>query len=134
MKPEHRHVDWEKVLAVVTDRATAAIEAEERLDRLIFPLLSDEQLWWAIQQAQEILDDRYPMNSTELRCPECGHEDYFKVELYQWADLHRHGAEVDMDMNPDWSAECACVCRECDHADRLWRFMKAWRERHPQGE
>jgi len=84
--------------------------------------LSDDELIALIEEAQRLLDTRHPLNQTALKCPQCGQEEEFRVEVYQWGDLDRYGASTDNDCDPAWGAESACNCPRCEYAGRLVDF------------
>jgi len=119
-----RHnIDWNEILAAIPDKEAARAEADEHFTQLVLPLLSDAQLQFLIEESQHALDQRYPPNKTDLRCPKCGQTEVFRVEVYQFADVHADGAEVDIDADPAWGAESACNCQECEYAGRVRDFQ-----------
>lgn len=78
-----------------------------------------------IEEAQRLLDDKHPLNPTELKCPQCGHSDHLRMEVYHWADWEPDGASVDTDCDPAWGAESACNCPECEFTGRVVDFINS---------
>ena len=76
-----------------------------------------------IEEAQRLLDETHPLNPTQLKCPKCGYDRYFRIEGYQWLDWEPHGASADNDSDPAWGAESACNCPECNYPGRVLEFM-----------
>jgi len=116
-------VDWETILNTVENKEAAAVEVNERFDRLILPLLTDDQLQFLIEQSQAVLDKRHGLNRPDLVCPKCGQTETFRVETYAWADVHEHGAEIDLDSDPAWGAESACNCTECEYTGVIRDYL-----------
>ena len=63
------------------------------------------------------------MNPENLKCPKCGHEEYFRIEAYQWIDWEPHEITVEPNHDPAWGAESACSCPECNYQGRVLDFI-----------
>ena len=87
--------------------------------------LSPGELIDIIEEAQRLLDEKHPLNPTELKCPQCGHSDYLRMEVYHWADWESGSASVDTDCDAAWGAESACNCPECEFAGRVVDFLNS---------
>jgi|GEM_PF-6127840 len=116
-------VDWDEIMNTVGNKETAATEANQHFDRLILPLLTDPQLQFLIEQSQAVLDKRHGLNRLDLVCPKCGQREVFRVEVYAWADVHGHGAEIDLDSDPAWGSESACNCPECEYTGVIRDYL-----------
>ena len=93
---------------------------------------SNQELIEILEEAQRLLDNRIPLNPTDLRCPQCGQTIRFRVEVYQWGDLDYHGASTDNDRDPAWGAESACNCPRCEYAGRVVDYIAPSQEPKPQ--
>jgi hypothetical protein len=92
---------------------------------------SSQELIEIMEEAQRLLDDRIPLNPTDLICPQCGQSKRFRVELHQWADLDRHGADPDLSTDPAWGAESACNCTECEYTGRVADYLVQGQDTKP---
>ena len=67
-----------------------------------------------IEDGQGVLNERLPMNPSNLVCPQCGHTKYFRIEAYQWIDWEPDEITMEPNHEPAWGAESPCCCPECN--------------------
>ena len=56
-----------------------------------------------------------------IRCPECGHEDAFRIEAQIMVIVRDDGTE-DGGGDYAWDDESPCRCAECNHAGKIKRL------------
>jgi Zn ribbon nucleic-acid-binding protein len=56
-----------------------------------------------------------------IRCPQCGHEDGFRIEAQITVYVNDDGTE-DEGGHYAWDGESPCSCAECDHAGTIKDF------------
>lgn len=98
-------------------------EAENHMSQLSIGYLSDTRLLQLIEISQQVLDKRYQINPTKLRCPQCQSSGPFRMEIYHWADFDDGSVSVDIDSEPAWGAESACNCPQCEYSGRVIDFI-----------
>jgi len=89
--------------------------------------LTLEELIRLCEEAQRLLDKAHPLNSSDLKCPQCGQSRHVRMEVYHWADWESDCVSVDIDRDPAWGAECACNCPECEFSGHVLDFLPAGR-------
>ena len=85
--------------------------------------LPGPELIAAIEECQRLLDGDLALSPTNLKCPKCGHTGYFRIEAYQWIDWEPHEITADPNHDPEWGAESACNCPECNYPGRVLDFI-----------
>jgi hypothetical protein len=99
----HRHgIDWDKELA----RAQAFYEQDvEGLE-------------------QEASESVARPDISELRCPKCGHEDSFVIEVSECLLMFADGIVLHGDSGEEWGDWSYCRCHSCDHRATVYQFRK----------
>ena len=85
--------------------------------------LTGHELIATIEACQRLLDGDLTLSPTKLKCPKCGHTGYFRIEAYQWIDWEPREITANPNHDPEWGAESACNCPECNHPGRVLDFI-----------
>ena len=95
----HHGIDWEKELA----RAQGFFEqdiAESQPEAVSLP-------------APEIED---------LRCPKCGQNESFVIEVSECLLMFHDGTVLEGDTGEEWDDSSSCRCHECQHMGSVYQF------------
>ena len=61
----------------------------------------------------------------ELRCPKCGHEESFVIEVSECLLMFADGVVLHGDSGEEWGDWSYCRCHSCDHRGTVYQFRKA---------
>jgi len=60
----------------------------------------------------------------DLRCPQCGHEDSFVIEVNECLLMFADGIVLHSDCGEEWGDWSPCRCHSCDHRGTVFQFRK----------
>ena len=69
----------------------------------------------------------------DLRCPECGHEDSFVIEVSECLLMFEDGVVLHGDSGEEWGDSSYCRCHECCHRGTVYQFRKSRKEAQSNG-
>ena len=65
---------------------------------------------------------------SELRCPNCGHEQSFVIEVSECLLMFADGVVLHGDSGEEWGDWSSCRCHECCHRGTVYQFRKPKQE------
>ena len=65
-----------------------------------------------------------PESIEELRCPKCGHEEDFIIEISECVIMFTDGTELDSDEPLKWNDRSFCKCRQCNYTGTVFQFWR----------
>lgn len=77
------------------------------------------------QQEQDSLPDP---TIQDLRCPQCGHEESFVIEVSECLLMFADGVVLHGDSGEEWGDWSSCRCHECCHRGTVYQFRKPKQE------
>jgi len=66
---------------------------------------------------------------SELRCPNCGHEQSFVIEVSECLLMFADGVVLHGDSGEEWGDWSSCRCHECCHRGTVYQFRKPKQEK-----
>ena len=66
---------------------------------------------------------------SHLRCPKCGHEESFVVEVSECLLMFADGIVLHGDSGEEWGDWSSCRCHECCHRGTVYQFRKLKQEK-----
>ena len=63
-----------------------------------------------------------PLEITDLRCPKCGQDTCFLIEVSECLLMFRDGTVLHGDAGEQWGDASYCRCHACDHAGTVYQF------------
>ena len=98
----HHGIDWEKDLA----RAQGFFEQD----------IAESQPTAVSLPTPEIED---------LRCPKCGQNESFVIEVTEHLLMFRDGTVLEEDRGGEWGDWSSCRCHECQHMGSVYQFRSS---------
>jgi hypothetical protein len=68
----------------------------------------------------------------ELRCPACGHEDSFVIEVSECLLMFADGIVLHGDSGEEWGDWSSCRCHECCHRGTVYQFRKVKQQKEDE--
>lgn len=65
---------------------------------------------------------------SELRCPNCGHQESFVIEVSECLLMFADGVVLHGDSGERWGVWSSCRCHECCHRGTVYQFRKPKQE------
>ena len=75
-----------------------------------------------LQEAGQFPTDKDDPMVRDLRCPECGHEGDFVIEVSECLLMFSDGVALHGDGGEEWGLGSYCRCYQCDHSGMVYQF------------
>src|ERR1700741_4405824 len=72
-------------------------------------------------------------NNWEMKCPDCGCDDFLQVRVPLWVHLYKDGSEV-IQQDHEWDSDSQCLCENCDYQNRVGLFEEAYQQNAAPGK